>query len=130
MEKFPVVFEDKLHLAQLAKEVWEALGCKDPLTRAFIRVAFVAFQVFDWKQRQYGTRNIAQKGAEGIVTRLWDKVSRIDNIYEKGKQDEPAGETVEDTFGDIGNYGLIGLMCRYGLWPGSPEQLRKIAGSE
>lgn len=130
MEKFPVVLEEKPHLAQLAKEVWEALGCKDPLTRAFIRVVFVAIRVFDWKQNSYGTRNIAAKGAQGVVTRLNDKLARLDNLYDKGLQNEGGGKPVEDNFGDIGNYGLIGLMCRYGLWPGSPEQLRKIAGAE
>lgn len=125
MDKFPVGLEDKPHTAQLAKEVWEALGCKDPLTRTFIRVVFVAVQVFDWKQQMYGTKNIAQKGAKGVVTRLWDKVSRLDNIYEKGQQDTVSGEPVEDTFGDSGVYGIIGLMCRYKLWPGSPEQAER-----
>lgn len=113
--------ETQPHEAQMAKEVWEFLGCKDPLTRAFIRACFVAIRVFDYKQGKYGTGNIAKKGAKGVVTRMWDKVSRLDNIYEKGKQDEAESETVEDTFGDCANYGLIALMCRWKQWPGSPE---------
>lgn len=110
------------HEAQLVKEIWEALGCKDDMTRRFIRVAVMAIRVFDWKQTNYGTRNIAGKGAKGVLTRLTDKWSRLDNIYENRREDEEHAEPVEDSFGDIGNYGLIGLMCRYGLWPGSPEE--------
>lgn len=122
MHKFPDSVEDKPHMVQLAKEVWESLGCKDPLTRAFIRTTFIAIQVFDWKQGKYGTKNIAAKGGKGVVTRLTDKLSRLDNMYETGQDAREDNEGVEDSFGDIGNYGLIGLMCRWKMWPGSPER--------
>ena len=104
------------HEAQFAKEVWEYLGCKDILTRKFIQVCFVAIKVFDFKQRHYGEKNIQRGGADGVRIRLGDKISRLDRLMAAGES--PEEEPIEDTFGDIGNYGLIGLMASWGWWPG------------
>ncbi len=119
MNKFPAVAPvHRPDQVQFAKEVWEHLGCKDPLTKKFIEVVFVAIKVFDWKQSQYGSGNIRRAGARGVVTRLGDKVSRLENLM--AKNESPVEEPIEDSFGDSGNYGLIGLMCRWGWWPGVP----------
>ena len=117
--------------AQYAKEIWQTLGCQDPLTKSFIRMAILAIKVFDFKQTRYGTGNIAAGGELGVRLRLSDKSARLMNLMKKGA--EPEDETVEDTFGDVGVYGLIGLMARYGLWPGvdgaHPQAEKKEDGS-
>lgn len=118
MEKFPArAPEVAPQHQQLAKEVWQALGCKDPLTKKFIQVVFLAIKVFDYKQARYGTGNISRNGGMGVTIRLGDKLERIENMI--GKPMDPS-EPVEDSFGDVGNYGFIGLMCRYGWWPDVP----------
>lgn len=117
MKNFPAAAPDfRPDQIQFAKEVADHLGCKDPLTRKFILVCFVAIRVFDWKQSSYGCGNIQRAGTPGVVTRIGDKCSRLENLMRKGES--PEGEPLEDTFGDVGNYGFIGLMCRWGLWPG------------
>ena len=114
-EMNPVVQPDM----PMVRTIYNYLGCKNLITLKFISIVVTAITVFDWKQTNYGEKNIARKGAAGITTRLFDKVFRLENIYDTGKF--PEDETVEDTFGDIGVYGFMGLMCRYGWWPGSPE---------
>lgn len=113
MNSFPAVPpETRSDQAQFAKEIWEYLGCRDPLTQRFILACLQAIRVFDWKQQRYGTENIAAAGEVGVRTRLSDKAARLMNLMKRGL--EPADETVEDTFGDAGVYGIIGLMCRWG----------------
>ena len=107
----------------LVDTIYNYLGCKNEITMKFISVVLTAVMVFDWKQTNYGCKNIARKGARGISIRLFDKVSRLENIYDTNNF--PRDETVEDTFGDVGVYGLMALMCRYGWWPGSPELVKK-----
>lgn len=117
MNKFPAVPpEFRPDQDQFVKEVYEYLGCKDILTKAFIRATFVAIKVFDFKQQNYGVQNIQRGGANGVRLRLGDKISRLDNLMSKGEN--PIEEPIEDTFGDVGVYGLIGLLCRWGWWPG------------
>lgn len=123
MNSFPAVPEPRLpHHRQLAKEIWEALGCKDELTKRFILATFMAIKVFDWKQGNYGPGNIQAGGDPGVRLRLSDKAARLMNLLKQGK--EPVDETIEDTFGDCANYGLIGLMCRWGWWPGVDAPVR------
>ena len=119
MNTFPVELENKPHEAQLAKEVWESLGCKEPLTRKFIEVLFIAARVFDYKQANYGSGNIAKFGETGVLIRMNDKLERLVNLWKAGK--EPVDETKNDSWGDLLNYGAIGLMTRYGVWPGISE---------
>lgn len=116
MNGFGTRLEAKPHLIQLAREVCDALGCKQTLTLAFVQVAFVAIRVFDHKQSKYGPGNIAEFGETGVLIRATDKIKRLTNLWRTGQ--EPMDETVEDSYGDLANYGIIALMCRWGLWPG------------
>ena len=60
------------------------------------------------KQHDYGHDNILAFREEGLVVRLWDKISRLKNlIWNKGT---PQNEPIEDTFIDIAGYAIIGLM--------------------
>lgn len=66
------------------------------------------------KRRDYGTANIKATGPTGISVRLVDKVHRLYHLLSTGK--EPENESVQDTWTDIINYGLIGKMLRRGDW--------------
>ena len=99
-----------------AKEVADHLGLKEPLSQEFLHVAFMAARVFDHKQSRYGSQNIAEFGETGVLIRATDKIKRLINLFRKGI--EPTDESKEDSYGDLANYGIIALMCRYGLWPG------------
>lgn len=70
------------------------------------------------KQMDYGPKNISACPVgplQGLVVRLFDKLSRLGNLLQKGG--EPKNESLEDTFLDIANYGTIGSMNVKGDWP-------------
>ena len=97
-------------------EIHKTLGCKNQLTKDFIRVTFMMIKMFDFKQESYGSLNISKFSDTGIMVRLSDKIERIINLWKTGNN--PGSEAVEDSYGDIAVYGAIALMCRWGLWPG------------
>ena len=74
------------------------------------------------KHKDYGPKNIssAPGGAlNGLRVRMHDKLARINNIYEymedtKGFQ--PQHESLEDSFKDMANYAIIGLLVLRGKW--------------
>lgn len=75
------------------------------------------------KHQDYGPYNIANApgGAlNGLLVRLSDKISRLENLYYK-KQDTPNYESMEDTFIDIANYAIIGLLVQRNQWHGIPK---------
>lgn len=114
--KFPLELDQPTHIHQLAKEVAESLGLRETLSKHFLLAAFTAAQVFDYKQAKYGPGNIAEFAETGVMIRCTDKVKRIANLWRKGET--PTDESIEDSWGDLANYGLISLMCRWGMWPG------------
>lgn len=70
------------------------------------------------KQLDYGPKNISDSpgGAmNGLIVRMNDKMQRLINLHYSDS--EPSNESVEDTFMDIANYGIIGLMLLRGRWP-------------
>ena len=88
------------------------------------RALFIAAEcvkLLDEKQKDYGPRNISRFGAKGLSVRLYDKVERLANLL-LDRDESPKNESLEDTFKDIANYGLIGLMLLRNEWP-SEEQL-------
>ena len=88
------------------------------------RALFMAAEcvsLLDSKQKDYGPGNISRFGVKGLSVRLYDKVERLANLL-MDKDETPENESLEDTFKDITNYGLIGLMLLRDQWP-SEEQL-------
>ena len=88
------------------------------------RALFMAAEcvsLLDSKQKDYGPGNISRFGVKGLSVRLYDKVERLANLL-MDKEETPENESLEDTFKDIANYGLIGLMLLRDQWP-SEEQL-------
>lgn len=76
-----------------------------------------ALEVLISKHKDYGPSNIANApgGAlNGLSVRLHDKVARLANLIEKDA--DPKHESLYDTFLDIANYGLIGMMVLNDDW--------------
>ncbi len=70
------------------------------------------------KHQDYGPFNIANApgGAmNGLLVRMHDKMARLENLYYK-KQDTPNYESIEDTFMDLANYAIIGLLVQRRQW--------------
>ena len=69
------------------------------------------------KHRDYGSKNIADApgGAiNGLRVRMHDKLARINNLY--GSALQPEHESLEDSFKDMANYAIIGLLVLRGEW--------------
>lgn len=69
------------------------------------------------KHQDYGSSNImdAPGGAEnGLAVRLHDKVARLTNLL--STDSKPNYESIRDTFVDIANYGMIGVLVLDGQW--------------
>ena len=67
------------------------------------------YEMFARKHLDYGLNNIALGGD------LTDKISRLKNLLSNGKN-YVKGESMEDTFIDIANYGIIGLLVGRDKW--------------
>ena len=74
----------------------------------------------------YGLGNIALGGnlespedqkyaLQGIQIRLNDKINRLKNLLKNDKS-YVEDESLEDTFIDIANYGIIGILLGKGKW--------------
>ena len=104
--------DDKMSFIQ------DILGIQTEMGVEQLRAACECVQLFDTKQLDYGSSNIALGGEMGIAVRLQDKVSRMRNLLLKQlKGDANVNhESLEDTFKDAANYGMIGLILKRGLW--------------
>lgn len=100
------------HLDDLAIK----LGLKNALSSVALRHALENIILFDRKQSDYGPGNIADFGIVGVVIRANDKMNRLKNLIGK-KRRRPNNESIEDTFRDLSNYGIIGMMVEKGEWP-------------
>ena len=75
------------------------------------------FKLFQQKHGSYGPDNISATGKIGVAVRLWDKVNRLRRGIVLGEIEHLDDETLEDTFQDVVNYGIIGLLLLHGVWP-------------
>jgi hypothetical protein len=69
------------------------------------------------KHRDYGSKNISQSPGgplNGLCVRIWDKQARINNLLESGAK--PENESLRDSFMDMANYAIIGMMVIDGDW--------------
>lgn len=73
-------------------------------------------ELFDVKQTDYGPLNILKGGEVGVSVRMTDKIERLKALLLSSKS--PKNEAIEDTYRDIANYAIIGLLLRKGKWPG------------
>ena len=96
------------------------------LSEEYKRISEEMYEMFARKHMDYGLNNIALGGdltnsedkkfsLTGLAIRLTDKISRLKNLLINGKN-YVRGEGMEDTFIDIANYGIIGLLVGRDKW--------------
>ncbi|MDB4414464.1 DUF1599 domain-containing protein [bacterium] len=97
------------------------------LSNEFIRIQTEMYAMFAAKHMDYGLNNISLGGdivnnsddkkfsLTGLAIRLTDKISRLRNLMVNGRN-YVKGEGMEDTFIDIANYGIIGLLVGRDKW--------------
>jgi hypothetical protein len=76
-----------------------------------------ALDILISKHADYGPLNILNAPGgpyAGLAVRLHDKVARLANLTGTGQ--EPRHESIRDTFLDILNYGLIGILVLEDKW--------------
>jgi hypothetical protein len=106
-------------IASLAPEIvgliqrTNATGFEEAVQQKFQHAKSVLLQ----KHKDYGPKNIALApgGAiNGLRVRMHDKLARINNLVDKGG--EPQHESLEDSFKDMANYAIIGLLVLRKQW--------------
>lgn len=85
-------------------------------TAKFVNTVAEAIRVFAAKQEAYGRGNIAEFGQHGVLIRSHDKFQRLKNLLFNNRVDHVEDDSVRDAWLDLGNYGLIGLMCHDLRW--------------
>jgi len=101
---------------------WDGLVSdnQDTDTKFTKDVEDVTKELFDLlisKHHDYGPKNISESpgGAlNGLRVRLWDKLARLNNLVDTGVH--PEHESLEDTFKDMANYAIIGLLVLRKKW--------------
>ena len=114
------VESDKLTIKVFEKEYPE-------LSKEFKQIQIEMYTLFAAKHMDYGLNNIALGGdivnnsddkqfsLTGLCIRLTDKISRLKNLLINGRS-FVEGEGMQDTFIDIANYGIIGLLVGRNKW--------------
>lgn len=109
------------------KEIVEYMEKQFPeMTNEFKNVVLEQYVLFCKKQHLYGSDNISQgtnlqtqKNVDfslmGIFFRVNDKIQRIKQMIFYNVKDT-VGEDLEETFGDMSNYGIISRIILRGKW--------------
>lgn len=103
----------------IADKLHEDLGLKTDMGREYLRAILPLALLMDRKQQDYGSSNISINGELGVMVRAQDKVSRLRNLLAKemkGGVEIPNNETLLDSWADLANYGVIGVLLRTGKW--------------
>ena len=66
------------------------------------------------KNKMYGDENVVKMGKGGVLFRIEEKVERLKHLIKTNQN--PEKETMEDTWKDIANFGIIGLMLERNKW--------------
>lgn len=96
------------------------------LSKEFKEIQEEMYYTFAAKHMDYGLQNISLGGdltkendkkfsLTGLAIRLTDKISRLRNLCVNGRN-YVKGEGMEDTFLDVANYGIIGLLVGRNKW--------------
>tara|TARA_R110001592_G_scaffold89449_5_gene263090 strand:- start:137 stop:562 length:426 start_codon:yes stop_codon:yes gene_type:complete len=96
------------------------------LSQEFKKIQNEMYEMFARKHMDYGLQNISLGGdltkendkrfsLTGLAIRLTDKISRLRNLLTNGRN-FVKGEGMEDTFIDVANYGIIGMLVGRNKW--------------
>lgn len=83
------------------------------------------------KQEDYGPLNISLAPGgpyNGLRVRMFDKLQRFSHLVDTGN-DTPNFESLRDTFVDLANYAIIGILVQSGQWEGIPDGNKAATGS-
>jgi len=75
------------------------------------------------KQQDYGPLNISLAPGgpyNGLRVRMFDKLQRFSHLVDTNN-DTPNYESLRDTFLDLANYAIIGILVQSGQWEGLPN---------
>jgi hypothetical protein len=75
------------------------------------------FDLLISKHRDYGPKNISDSPGgplNGLRVRMHDKLARINNLIDNDA--DPEHESLEDSFKDMANYAIIGLLVLRDKW--------------
>lgn len=102
------------NLEEITSQLIPLLGIETDMGKEALKYYLEAILMFEKKQLDYGSGNIADFGEFGVLVRLNDKINRLKNLFKN--QVEARNESIADTWLDITNYGLIGTMCHNKVW--------------
>ena len=125
-EEFDQLVEAETNGVKVSKAVETFENEYPELSEEYKRISEEMYEMFARKHMDYGLNNIALGGdlknsddkkfsLTGLCIRLTDKISRLKNLLINGKN-YVKGEGMEDTFIDIANYGIIGLLVGRDKW--------------
>ena len=99
--------QDPIDLICIENDIVTEMG------RAALVVAIENIVILDRKHRDYGPNNIKWLGEQGICGRVGEKAIRIKSLLEKKTV---LNESIHDSWLDIGNFALIAILVRRGIW--------------
>jgi hypothetical protein len=125
-EEFDQLVENEANGVKVSKAIETFENEYPELSEEYKRISEEMYEMFARKHMDYGLNNIALGGdlknsedkkfsLTGLCIRLTDKISRLKNLLINGKN-YVKGEGMEDTFIDIANYGIIGLLVGRDKW--------------
>ena len=131
---YELISEEEMDKLEKSTETIDGLGVIEvfeteypELADEFKSIQEEMYEMFARKHMDYGLNNIALGGdivnnsddkqfsLTGLCIRLTDKISRLKNLLINGRS-FVEGEGIQDTFIDIANYGIIGLLVGRDKW--------------
>ena len=97
------------------------------MTEEFRKIQREQYVLFLHKQHDYGPGNISvgtqlqtpdevHLSLTGLWFRMNDKIQRLKNLLMSGRKNAVEGETVEDAYLDVSNYGIMATIVSRGKW--------------
>ena len=97
------------------------------MTKEFRKIQREQYELFLHKQHDYGPGNISvgtqlqtpeevKLSLTGLWFRMNDKIQRLKNLLMNGRDNAVEGETVEDAYLDVSNYGIMATLVKEGVW--------------
>ncbi len=97
------------------------------MTKEFKKIQKEQYELFLHKQHDYGPGNISvgtqlqtpeeiKLSLTGLWFRMNDKIQRLKTLLMSGRENAVEGETVEDAYLDVSNYGIMETIVGRGKW--------------
>ena len=97
------------------------------MTKEFKKIQKEQYELFLHKQHDYGPGNISvgtqlqtpeevKLSLTGLWFRMNDKIQRLKTLLMSGRENAVEGETVEDAYLDVSNYGIMATIVGRDKW--------------